>query len=751
MGKVSTQVKTLWRYNREETIKNNTEYRYYDIKDIPDKNPIISDANKLNISLDNSYFKYGYRYVFDLEIYSQNGFFSTSHIHTYILIMNDYPLVGQINILPSQGYITNLFLITINKCTDDVSEKKLLKYKFSLFKKKADVKSGYIEDDKEIIIQNWSKNSEVLFQFDELNPDENYTYYIKGYCQDEYELYYSEIQPMQIFDIPTNKGPDIALEESIQTIDVEEDLSTEQLLKRAEFISTTTIDFDKGFELPNRTNISIYNKKGILQENLIDYGPRGSSNDIYCNGRGDSYMVYHYLICDCQGFIGTVCQVKASDYDYVKEVYNSLFLKVKTMQTGKFNKDIIKSVNLFMKSAATFMDIDNMDFMLESIEFINLYRNKFVDEMMEGNNYELYFDIYNSLIEYGLSLVNKLKYKNFISKNSKDAEGHYNDDKFRNATLAKGEPEIIQDYFNKVKISLQNLLEFYAANKKELRFINKNVNVYVSLIDENFEFNSYFDTEKKLYEPYMNFQRCLEQTMIQSQGDPSYRVYLSAVVWKVSPYMSNEELYWNSTSPVITFKFLDYDTGEKIYLSDCGTTDNQIQLYFPVNNYNLVDKINEKRPYLSPENQYSLNDDIFCDPVYINKSGAVFNSTPEERRQTYFVGFNFSCKYYNVKSEDQKNIKLTTDTLDYHKYTKENYVQCLSNKLVQESYGEFVVDSYLIPAEFHLNSRFFYLKHYMLLNWKDNYKNNQAFYYYLVLGITYIGLSVAYIYFEKFN
>ena len=75
-------------------------------------------------------------------------------------------------------------------------------------------------------------------------------------------------------------------------------------------------------------------------------------------------------------------------------------------------------------------------------------------------------------------------------------------------------------------------------------------------------------------------------------------------------------------------------------------------------NYRLVDRINEKKELLSPENQFDLNDDIFCDPVYINKSGAVFNSTPEERRNKYFLGFNFSCEYYKVKSEDQSNIKL---------------------------------------------------------------------------------------------
>ena len=371
--------------------------------------------------------------------------------------------------------------------------------------------------------------------------------------------------------------------------------------------------------------------------------------------------------------------------------------------------------------------------------------------MMQGNNYELYFDIYNSLIEYGLSIVNKLKYKNFITKNSKNSAGRYNDDNFRAATLAKGEPAIVQDYFNKIKVSLQNLLEFYASNKKEVRFINRNINVYVSLINENFDPDTYFSIEKKLYEPFMDFKRCLEQTMIQSQGNPSYRVYLSAIVWKVSPYMSDLDLYWNTTSPVITFKLLDYDTGEKIYLSNCGSEDDLIKLYFPVNSYKLAYKINEKKEYLSPENQFDLNDDIFCDPVYINKSGAVFNSTPEERRKKYFLGFNFTCNFYDVKSEDPSDIKLSKETLDYHKYTDDNYIQCLSNKLVQESYGEFVVDSYMIPSEFHLNSRFFYLKHYQLLLWKDNYSGNQAFYFYLILAITYVGLSLGYIYFEKYH
>ena len=750
LGQVSSEVETEWIFNWNKTVEINKEYRYFEIDDIPDEDPIISDPTKLHIDVKNSFFKYGYKYVFDLEIYSRNGNFSTNHTHTYILMMNDYPLVGPINVLPSNGYITNLFLMTINKCKDDVSGASNLRYKFTYFKRQADCVSGHKDTtSEEIIIQDWSANSEVLYKFPELNPEEGNKYFIRGYCRDEFGLFYSEIQTVEVYDVPTNSRKDIPLEEALESIDLDEDLTPEQLSNRAEFLSTTTIDFEKGIEILNRTNVTDFTKKGIWQQNLILYDPTSSKTDIYCNHRGNSYVEYYYLICDCNGYEGGMCQIDHPSFDTVIEIYNRLFLKVKQMQTIHYNKYLINSVNLLMRSGAAFMPVENMDFMLESIEFINLYRNKFAKEMMEGNNYEVYFDIYNSLIEYGLSIVNKLKYRNFISLNSKNAENLYNADKFRNATLSKGQPETVQNYFNKIKVSLQSLLEFYATNKKELRFINRNINVYVSLINENFAFDTYFDIEKKLYEPYMDFQRCLETTMIQSQGNPSYRVFLTAIIWKVSPYMSEQELYWNTSSPVITFKFLDYDNGEKIYLSNCGDTDNQIQLYFPQNTYRYVERINRQRDYLSPENQFDLNDDIFCDPVYINKSGAVFNSTPEERINTYFLGFNFSCKYYKVSSEDQNDITLTNETLDFHLYTKENYVQCLTNKLVQEAYGEFVVDSYLIPNDFHINSRFFYLKHYMLLLWGENYTNNQAFYYFIVLVALYAGLSLAYIYIEK--
>ena len=748
----SAEIKTKWVYNWEETLEINKPYRLFKLKEIPEPigNLITSDPNELSISVRNDYFKDGYKYVFDLEITSTSGSYELKRIHRYIILMNDYPDVGEINILPNKGYLSTNFLITINQCKDDLSNKDHLQYKFSYFTKQEDIQIGNSEQSPdEILIQNWSRNSEALYQFPELNPLEGNKYYIRGYCMDEFGLYYSEIQEVEVYDTPTSSNIDIPLIEAIKAIDINEELNMEQLLKRAEFLASSTLDYEKKVEILNRTNVTDFNNKGLWQEKLILYDPTSSKRDLYCNFRGDSYVIYFYLFCDCYEYDGNMCQIDHPSFDYIIDVYNNLLYKTKIMQTRKFNIEIIKTIELLMKSAASFMNVENMDFFLDSINIINSHMNLFATDMLKGNNYVIYFNIYNSLIEYGISLVNKLKYKNFIDKNIKNLENLYNADKMRNATLSIKDAKIIKEYFYNVKFGLQSLLEFYALNKKEFRFINNNINIYVLLVDENFPFDTYFSFEKKIYEPYMDFKNCLEKNIHKGEDELSYRLYFSAIVWKVSTYMYDKDLYWDTISPTITFKFIDFDTGEKVYLSNCGKIENQIKLFFPIKDYKLIERINTRRDFLSPENQYSLDDDIYCDPVYINKSGEVINTSPEERRKKYFLGFNFSCEHYNSLEEDKDNIILSKDSLEYYKYTKDNYVQCLLNKLMQKSYDEYVVNFYSISHEFKLNSRLFYLRHYQLLYWSENYKENYAFYYHIIIVIIYVLLSLVYVYIEK--
>ena len=207
--------------------------------------------------------------------------------------------------------------------------------------------------------------------------------------------------------------------------------------------------------------------------------------------------------------------------------------------------------------------------------------------------------------------------------------------------------------------------------------------------------------------------------------------------------MSNENYYWNSNTPLITIRLIDYDTMKKLYINDCGIG-TEVKLYFPVNLYSIVDLINSKKNNLSPENQIPVTGNIFNDPVYIDSKGKVYNTTLEERRDQYFVPFNFSCKYYQIENEGN-NITLTNSTLDFHQYTDNNYILCHADKLLQSDYSEFIVEYYTFQGDFHINSRFFYLKHFPLITYGPNYsKKNYAFIYFISLASFYIAMILLY-------
>jgi hypothetical protein len=65
--------------------------------------------------------------------------------------------------------------------------------------------------------------------------------------------------------------------------------------------------------------------------------------------------------------------------------------------------------------------------------------------------------------------------------------------------------------------------------------------------------------------------------------------------------MSNEDYYWNSDTPLITIRLIDYNTMKKLYINDCGIG-TEVKLYFLVNLYSIVDLVNSKKNNLSPEN-----------------------------------------------------------------------------------------------------------------------------------------------------
>ena len=167
--------------------------------------------------------------------------------------------------------------------------------------------------------------------------------------------------------------------------------------------------------------------------------------------------------------------------------------------------------------------------------------------------------------------------------------------------------------------------------------------------------------------------------------------------------MTDASYYWDSETPLITVRLIDIDTMKKLYINDCGSG-SQAKFYFPVTLYSMVEKINDKKNNLSPENQIPVTGNIFNDPVYIDPKGEVFNTSVEERRGEFFVPFNFSCKFYKIENEGD-TISLSNLTLDFHQYTGDHYILCYADELNQPDYSEFIVEVYFFEGDFHLNSR----------------------------------------------
>ena len=741
---------TKWKYSLSDTKEYNKNYRNYDEHDLAidnEDNFFTSDTSDLTVDINNSYLKYGYKYIIYLLISMVNGDSMTTVELKYILIINDYPEINKFLTLPIRGYTSTTFLFTCNECTDDYTSHSNLQYKFTYTDSISNIVEGFDTNENEIIINDWSNKSEVLKIFSEVNTqngEENlYKYYVKCYCRDSYYLYNSTYKTINVYLPPDKGGETVPISESIVLLELNNSLTSEQLSNRAEYLYTLTVDYPKDYIL-NRTNITNYDYntgKSISYLQIQD--PKPKLNDSYCNYHGNSYVEYKYLICDCINYFGEYCQIDGDAFSQLINIYQTIYDLVLNAQTTTYDNYLINTIHLLIKSGSEFMEIDNMNFMLNSMEFITLYTSNFEDDLLENENYKIYFDIYNSLIEYGLHIINRLKLKNFIELNSIiPNSGMYDINNIRNATITKEQNSTILYYFKEIKNNLENLLKFYSDNKFELSFINKNINVYIAILNENFNFTSYFEKETKIYQPYFIPNDCISYVMKTTNNQATFKTILNVIVWKINPYMPDINLYWNNTSPLITMLLLDYYTLKKIYLNDCGK--NEIKFYFPFNNYLLIDIVNDKKDYIAPYNQIDSNDGLFNDPVYIDKEGKVYNTTPEERQAKYFVPFNFTCKYYYINNDDNNSISFRTIDVDYNDYTNDNYILCKTNSLLQNDYSEFIVEYVPYDGNFHINSRFFYLKKIQLLKYSPNYKTNSIFYYFIIIISAYFILLVTY-------
>ena len=297
----------------------------------------------------------------------------------------------------------------------------------------------------------------------------------------------------------------------------------------------------------------------------------------------------------------------------------------------------------------------------------------------------------------------------------------------------------IKEYFNLLIEGLNNLVNFYGKKELELKYSNKDFNIYIAIINKDFNFDNYFEDENNKYEPYINPSLCLNELYSQSLSSIIY----IGINYKISKYISNYNLYWENVSPIISIQFLNKNSKNQILISNC---DSYIKLYFPISKYQIIDVINSKKKFISPENQNYMYSNEFKDPIYIDNNGNVYKSTVEERRKDNLLYFNFSCEEI-ISSDIENNYKNISKSisLEYNKYTNDNYIICITSKLISNNFNEFVVEYKNIDPKFSTNSRFFYLKRFELFKNKNNYIHNPMTYYYSILFFFGIILTIIFL------
>ena len=724
----------LWEYNRLETIELNLEHRNYkDENDFPDESPFEdnADLSQLEVNIKKEYFKYGFKYVFYLNVYKYNEDRTKAVIVPlkFILIMGDYPLLDKIYSMPSTGFIGTNFLVTCKQCSDFKTDYNELEYKFT-YLENSDYLNN-IDDPNEILLQDWSLKSELIYGFDKMNPisKEDNKYYIKCYCRNEFNLFNSTSISIQVIDKNELNNQYTITDEIDDIFSFNTELSEEELSDRVQLL-VSLYPVDVGYL--DRTEVTNYDLNGVETQTLNLYEPIPVQNDYNCNKKGSSYLIYKFLHCICEDeYLGNLCQISSEVYNKLLPVYKKLYTKILNDQIT-YNEFLVKAINDLVKSSSGIFPFSERNYFIQIIKFIGTLIEKFPNDILKDNRYEIFFNIYYYLFEFGIRGVNQYKADHYYKKHKN--EKVFDESTLRNYSMDGIHELNIKDYFNSLREGLNNLVTFYASNEIEIKYSNRDFNIYIAIVDQNFDFDNYFQNEFNKYEPYVNPSLCLNK--LESQNP--LKIYIG-INYKISPYMSDYNVYWDNSSPIITIKFLDKDSKQKLIFSNC---DSYLKFYFPISQYQIVNRVNENKNIISPENQLATFSNELFDPVFIDKNGNVYNTTLEERRKISFLPFNFSCReivYKDSQNDRKKTINLVS--LDFTEYTNDNYIICSSSNLVSETFNEFVVEYFDVNINLSSNSRFFFLKRIELFKNKNNYIKNPIPYYYsslIIFGFLYL-------------
>ncbi|MCQ2816835.1 MAG: hypothetical protein MJ252_06180, partial [archaeon] len=687
----------------------------------------------------------GAQYHITLIIYKISGSMKLNVTSTHIIEIDEMPKLNEVRIFPSEGYDTTKFIINCNECTDDNTPEGDLEYQITY---QSDINDPSTESVRIPYIprSNLSSTEQVLtFPFEPKDGELKVKYYIRCYCRDSFLNEVNITKEITIHATPAQGGEPLAIKDALKDVknEIDESMTTEQLKNRAEMLESISEDYKKENFYINRTSITGKSEEAEINEiPMID--PETGKSDEFCNLRGDSYLIDKFKICYCNNYNGIVCQIDSESFSFLVDTYEKLRYIVMNRGTDTYNILLTQSMRDLMIGASRFMSAKEMDFMLSPVDYITHLTNSFPEDMIQDDNIKLIADTIDAMIEYGLTITNDIKRRQFMNANLMDPETElYNNEDMRKEQIEE-EADIkeLNSYFEKVRKITEKFLFFLASKRKNIRIISRNINLYAQEMDDLFKFKNYFSIEKESYEAYFDATLCLEDlAKIFAKSSPTMRIRYTWTMmnWKVSPYYYDKILYGNNVSPTLMINLYSIkkaDDGsislEEVYLNNCGKG-SEIEIYFPENSFKMTPRINRQIEHIAPYRQIDPTGDYFKDPVYINEKGEVFDTTPAERIANDYVNFNLSCRYYS-KDADTGVLDIRSSGCDYNDFFEDtHFILCKCSLL-----KDFVSEYYELGYTFSVNSRFFFVKHFPLVKCGKNYKNNPAFAITLALSVVYV-------------
>lgn len=344
---------------------------------------------------------------------------------------------------------------------------------------------------------------------------------------------------------------------------------------------------------------------------------------------------------------------------------------------------------------------------------MTLVQNSYMDQVV--NSTSTFFDFFDFYIDYTSMRQNQLLIKN------KNATVY----PYRNITLQLSQqPDFSATWADITKglnSLITKLIQKLGTSSRTITYKGNNVYIAIAQLTPVFNETSFFSERIKSYKSWVTFMKCINYIQITRLNNPYYVAWFAFVEYQTFPYSYDPLIYVNNTSPMVELFFIDATTGKTIIVQGCDST-NPITFYMPFTSLNWLENLNAQKWLYNPNNYKSPDDPIFSSPIYINSTGFISDDTVEDRIKLYHRKFNFTCQYYDAKSNS-----FSKSGVNYTNFTS-NYIAFNSSHLT--SFTTFFLQN---DVEYQSDGRFFYLKNPQIFLYSPNYWTNYA--WFVIFGL----------------